>query len=849
MAATGLRRGDGRARLHRIAGARVAFEPFTRASVTSLQAWFRAGAALERDGQRGAAHFLEHLLFQEQPARFGGRGLGAVIEDAGGTVNAWTSHDHVVVHATVPSASFDSALAAVTTCVLGACPAPEVVERERGVILQEIARDGENPGLQCMRTLFDERFRGHPYGHRVLGTADSVARLDAEALRAWHRAWYSTSNLVLAVVGDLPEASVMAAIERELSPWTREAPAAPDIAVAASVPGSIRRVVHDSAEAFFGLGFPIPRLGHPDVPALDCLSGLLGETKGSVLETWRRETGLVNEASSLSYTPRSGGVFAVSGSAHPDRLAAAVEGLGALLGERLAAGPGQADLAAVREESLSSSLRQDETAHGRAGRIAYEVAATGRLGFFRRYLAAVQAVTADDVRRVARRYLLGRKPVAVLLGPASAIASVRVPGALPRPRSDATCARPVRLDLPAGPTVLSWRDRSHPLVSVRARFPGGLEQETAATNGSHALLVRLLSCGVGGRPASDWLRDLDSLGARFGGVSGQSWVSIYVEAPAGRLGPALRIAADCLSRPDLSPSDIAREKALLIEEVRTRIDRPSALLQREMIRRLLGDHPYALDPFGTPEALAAVDRNALVAAARRVFDPGRTVVGVVGDADAAAVASTLLGDLKTPDEGTIQCPAGTFDPDGAGRGRFSLRGPFRQEHVGIAWPGVASTSPDRLAASVFANVFSRMSGPLFRHLRDELGIAYATGFSSNALRLGGWISASAAVRRGTGEGAIEGVRKTIERVLQGGPEAIDEVRRSALHLAGVEEMTFQKKGAIAHWMCANLESPLGFDSFLTVARTLREMDPHAIIALARRLLEREPVVGMLVPAD
>jgi predicted Zn-dependent peptidase len=142
-----------------------------------------------------------------------------------------------------------------------------------------------------------------------------------------------------------------------------------------------------------------------------------------------------------------------------------------------------------------------------------------------------------------------------------------------------------------------------------------------------------------------------------------------------------------------------------------------------------------------------------------------------------------------------------------------------------------------------------MSGPLFALLRDRMAVAYSLGFGASAMRIAGYVKASAAVKPGAEDAAIEGIRGELARVLDGGEGAADLLRRGAAHLAGTQEMAFQKKGAVAHWMCTNDLTPLGYDSFCTVADRIRATDPSEAIDAARRALAGEAVVVVLKPED
>lgn len=837
-----------------IRGARVVFEPFTRADAACVQVWVRAGAAYEREEERGVAHFLEHLLFQSRPERLGARGLGEAVEAAGGSVNAWTSQDYTVVHATFPAPSIGDVLRVLLHHVLAPDLHPEAIERERGVILQEIAREEENPSLTCTRTLFEERYAGHPYGRRVLGTRDSVKRLARGEIAGFHGRFYRPDNLVISVVANGSWEEVARHLDGELSPFDgRRAPIVrPRIPRARPGRAGVRRDVREAAEAYFCVGFPVPPLFHPAVPALDCFSALLGEMRGSRLETWRREAGLVNEIGSFSYTPIHGGTFLVQGSTHPDRLGRALEGVAGVLAEALGSAPSERDLAAVRQNVVVSAMRLAETAQGRAGTLGHETASAGRPGYLKRYLARVLALTPAEVAATARAYLGRQRAAWVLVGPVEGVD--RGPG-LSRATAVAIEASPPRRVVPPGGGVLlHWRDRTHGTVAVRVQAAGGLERETEDDNGLHALLARVHLCGAAGRSGPEVMREFDALGAAVGLNAGYSVMSAWLDVPAGNVMAATHLLAECLAGPDLDERDVRREADLLVEAIRSRVDRPQALLVRELLSRLFQGDPYGLDPLGRPGVLSRLTPDRL-RDALGVWDPSTLAVAVVGDHEAEPVAAVLGAALRGPSR-PDRAPVPSTMPAASGAGPIRaggwvepiiVTGPFRQGHVGAAWPGPDLASPDLLAARVAVSALSMMSGPLFRVLRDDLGIAYSLGATLSALRRGGYVLVTAAVRPGTEGRALAALRGEVERLARGAAEVPDLLRRAADHLAGVEALSFQKKGAVAHWMCSYDKTPLGYDSFLDIGRRIRAVTPEAASTAAAGILEREPVVAVLKP--
>jgi len=155
------------------------------APVAEFQLWARAGSADERDDERGLAHFHEHMLFKGTERR----GLGEIageVEGAGGRINAYTSHDVTVYHATTPADAFATGIDVLCDAVLHSIFDPDEIAREIDVVLEEIRRSDDSPGSVLSNAVFDAAYSEHPYRHPILGTRESVAAFDRARVRGFY---------------------------------------------------------------------------------------------------------------------------------------------------------------------------------------------------------------------------------------------------------------------------------------------------------------------------------------------------------------------------------------------------------------------------------------------------------------------------------------------------------------------------------------------------------------------------------------------------------------------------------------------------------------------------------------
>jgi len=162
--------------------------------------WFRSGAAHEPESLLGSAHLLEHMVFKGTDRRSALQ-IASEIEELGGSLDAYTAHEHTAFLARVPDSSTHVAVDVIADLAFKPQLAATDLSLEREVVLEEIARCEDTPD-DLVFDLHAEFFYGrHPYGRPILGTRETVTAVTADDLMALHAASYRPSNLVVAAAG------------------------------------------------------------------------------------------------------------------------------------------------------------------------------------------------------------------------------------------------------------------------------------------------------------------------------------------------------------------------------------------------------------------------------------------------------------------------------------------------------------------------------------------------------------------------------------------------------------------------------------------------------------------------
>lgn len=391
------------------------------APVVAEQVWVHTGGADETGTEAGLAHVHEHMLFKGTEKRGVGEIAGEV-ESSGGSINAWTSWDQTVYHLVLASRFASEGIDILADAMQHSTFDPGELSKELKVVLEEWKRGLDSPGNRLYDTLFEQAYTAHPYKRPVIGTEDSIKGFTREGILAFYKSHYTPSNMTLIVVGDLDAKEMRKQIEAKFAGFADHRAERPARAVEPPQNESrFSSILMEIQEAHLALGFHIPDANHPDAPALDVLAHVLGGGESSRL--YRRmiaENPLANSASAFAYTPPDPGLFLTMASFEPEDenkvLAALTEEIAHIRDLPVSA----AELARAQANLESDFVYRRQTVQGQARELGYSIVVHNDPDYPDRYVKQVNAVTAADVQRVARKYLTPENLTAVSLRPKSA---------------------------------------------------------------------------------------------------------------------------------------------------------------------------------------------------------------------------------------------------------------------------------------------------------------------------------------------------------------------------------------------------------------------------------------------
>jgi len=379
--------------------------------VVSFQVWVRVGSG-DESRFTGLAHLFEHMMFRGSK-NLSPEAHGRIITERGGRVNAYTSRDVTVYFADMTAEHLPLLIELEAERLENLDISEESLASEREVVLEERRmRTEDSPRGRAFEALLALTFQAHPYRVPTIGWRSDVEKVGVEDCLDFFGTFYASNNLVVSIAGDFDADEAIALIERHMGSLdpAEEIPRSPT--VEPEQDGERRSTVYFEVRGpLLAIAWHAPPTGHADAEALDVASQVLSTGRTSRL--YRR---LVYEEQKALYASggywelRRAGVFYAMAGVRPGESVEEVEAL--FLGEiaKLREEPIDAGELEKAKRSLEVALINSlDTSHALASRIAHDYTVLGRIRPLEERLAAIRAVTAEDVRRVARTYLLPEK--------------------------------------------------------------------------------------------------------------------------------------------------------------------------------------------------------------------------------------------------------------------------------------------------------------------------------------------------------------------------------------------------------------------------------------------------------
>lgn len=396
-------------------GVRVITEAMPHVRSVSVGIWIGSGSRRETGEYNGISHFIEHMLFKGTSRR-SAEDIARSVDSIGGNLDAFTAKELVCFNTKVLDEHLSLAFDVLTDLVLHPLFREEDIEKEKGVILEEIKMEADSPDYLVHEIFSSNFWKDHPLGKPILGTPQTVKRFDQEMIRSFYRSVYAPSNLIVTAAGNLTHDGLVALAREHLE--SLEPAGAPP---ADHVPATHARIALRNKKALeqvhLCLGVPSYPLPHQERFACYVLNTLLGGGMSSRLfQNIRERQGLAYAVFSELNPYRDTGCLSIYAGTSIESARKVVESIMKEFRDLKEKAVADEELRRAKDHLKGSLMLSLESTSSRMSNLARQELYFGRFFSLDELVKSIESVTAGDVQRIAQTFFDPRQIALTVLG-------------------------------------------------------------------------------------------------------------------------------------------------------------------------------------------------------------------------------------------------------------------------------------------------------------------------------------------------------------------------------------------------------------------------------------------------
>ncbi|MEZ4553497.1 MAG: pitrilysin family protein [Dehalococcoidia bacterium] len=401
-------------------GLRVLTTSLPTAQAASIAFFAGIGSRGESARTNGLSHYLEHMLFKGTEQRPNAQLISQAIEGAGGTLNAYTTHELTCYWNNVPFEAAGTGIAVVADMIQRSLLAQEEIDRERTVVQQEIRRGHDTPASRVGELISRATFGDQPIGWPVAGTIETVEGMHRPDFTEHMQRFYTSTNAVFSVAGNVTHEDVVRLAEQHFGELPTSTPDRSPAANWGLPPECVIVEERETEQTQLALSMQALARRDPDRYALEILHTILGRGMSSRLfEEVRERRGLAYSVGSRITRYQDIGSFTVAAGVtraqQEEALQVIVEQL-----HRIAEEPVEEEELRRAIDYAAGSFRLSfETPMSYGQRFGEQLLQDGEIESIDETVARLRAVTAEDVRRAGQRVIARREFSLAVVGPSA----------------------------------------------------------------------------------------------------------------------------------------------------------------------------------------------------------------------------------------------------------------------------------------------------------------------------------------------------------------------------------------------------------------------------------------------
>jgi zinc protease len=721
-------------------GQTVVIQRVPQSKLVCIDTWIKTGSVNENDKNTGVAHFLEHLFFKGSKKYKQGE-FEKILDGKGAVYNAATSKDFTHYYVTIKKEDLALALDLQADMLLNPAIPQNELDRERMVVLEEIARSKDSPNNIVFQNLNSILFKQHPYKRDVIGSENIIKNITRKEIFEFYDKWYTPSNMVTVIVGNVDKKEALNLVKASFNQprgKTCQNVYPREISLK-KLDKKIEKGKYNTAYleiAFKGCEFKNTK----DAYALDVLSVILGQGATSYLyKALKEDKNLVTYVDAGHYSLRDDSIFYISLGLNSDNYSAAENEVVKQINLIRKKGVTLGEVQKAKNILERSYIYGNESVENIANSIGYNMVLGGDLKYYTCYINNVKKITDQDILRVANEYLNPDKMAVSLLVPektkvgmeefekkCSHLAS-RAEGLVYNFKPKKVLPEVIETTTKENAKLILEKNKTADVVAVEIFIKGGdfLANKIGLCNVLSKSLIR----GTKDFSAQEISAQIENSGIMLVPNSTPDYFHISLKSTKTDFDKAYGILKDVMNNASFIEAEVKKAKGDILDEIKIQQDNPQSVAMGKFKSAIYPNTPYGVSLEQLKKTVPTITRADIVNYYNNYFTPENMVISVSGNIDICDVQAKFDDFInkqgKKVDQKSFNTP---FKPlDKAEKTVAKKKTQTTWVVMGQRVPSL-NNEKDFATLKVINSVLSGgMSSRLFINLREKKGLAYEVG--------------------------------------------------------------------------------------------------------------------------
>ena len=705
--------------------------------IVTIDSWVKTGSINETDSNSGVAHFLEHLFFKGTKLHPAGE-FDRILESKGAVVNAATSKDFTHYYITIPAEYFDTALELHSDMLMNPQIPRKELEKERKVVLEEISKDGNTPSKKVYDNLNKLMYTHHPYKRKVIGSADIISTISREEILDYYNNYYSPSNIITLVVGDVDTATVTKKIG-ECFNSTYKKPVKKNFKKEHLLTSQKRETAYDDTQSgYIMIGFRGTDIFSKDMFALDILAEILGGGNASrFYRDIKEQKGLAYSISTSNSSFRDDGIFYVTANFTPSSLEKLEKAIFEEINYIQKYGITDEELERAKKMIIQDTYYSRESTSNIASELGYIMTLTGSADLYQTYVDSIKKVTADEVKTVAQKYLgVNRSAVSVILPKGMEKTEIKqTTNHTAKKISESGNTTKYVTDNNA--TLLINSHKNNDIIAINIIAKGGEFVEKVTGEGT--LTAGLLLKGTKKYSAVELAKIMEENGIKISPSCSEDYFEINIQTTTAQLDLTLDVLNEILNNAIFDEYELEKKRSEILSKIRQSRDVPMNIALENYKTMIFENSVYSHTNKILEKTLPSVTRDNILSYYNRILDSKNIIISVNGDVNTNKMVQAFGSYLKDKKQPIFKYSDYKVTKLTSPKTEIKTIKDLQTAWLFMGWQTCGVSDKKDFATLKVINTMlgSGLSSRMYRNLREQDGLAYQLGSSYAPKALGG----------------------------------------------------------------------------------------------------------------